>query len=147
MPIVLSDNQLQINYNATSLPNAGVRVFNLGSTIPGNNIYTNIIKFTHNGVAGTGLSIKWYFGAGRQSGTLAENWWKITYGLFVSTTTGWSENGFGHLYWEGNAIVNNGFSNSGNQLGLQVQQGDTGAYVESYVEVYSSFWDRITISY
>ena len=147
MPIILSDNQLQINYNAGSTPNAGVRVFALGTAVPGTNANTAVLKFTHNGTAGSGVSLRWYFGAGRQSGTFAENWWQSRIGIFVSTTTTWTETYTQNWYSEGNGIINTSFLISGTILQLNVTQSDTGAWVESYVEAYSSMWDRITIGY
>ena len=90
MPTVLSTNGLHINMSGGSLPNAGTRIFLVGKAVPGTSTWTTIIKFTHNGTAGTGLSMRWYMGAGRQSGTIAENWWVAGIGMFVSTATTWT---------------------------------------------------------
>lgn len=149
MPIVLSTNQVQINMNGSSLPNAGVRIFNLGTAIPGTSTLTTFISFTHNGTAGTGISMRWYFGAGRQSGTIAENFWVYSYAAHLSTATTWTLNfGTTGLYSEGNGIISGyGFYITGTKLYLAAQQIDTGAWLESYVEAYSSNWDRITVAY
>ena len=148
MPTILSTDQLQINMNGASLPNARTRIFCLGTAVPGTSTWTTIIKFTHNGTAGTGLSMRWYMGAGRQSGTIAENWWVAGIGMYASTATTWTAT-YENWPWysEGNGIIAYGNEINGTYVQVRAFQGDTGAWVETYVEAYSSNWDRITVSY
>jgi hypothetical protein len=149
MPIILSGNGVQLNYNAGSTPNAGVRLFCIGDAVPGTNTFQNIIRFTNSGGASNfGISLRWYIGAGRQSGTFAENWWTCYYAGFNSNGTTWTQNfNSGRWYFEGNGITSEQVITSGNYIQCQVSQSDTGAYVESYLEVYCSRWDQITVSY
>lgn len=148
MATILGANGIQLNYNAGSTPNAGTRIFLVGKAVPGTNVATTIIRFTNSGGASNfSLYMRINIGAGRQSGTFAENWWIVKYAGYASTGTGWTQNFATDWVWDGNAIIGSGFSNSGTYVEFQATQGDTGAYVEGYVEVQCNRWDQITVSY
>lgn len=150
MPTVLSNNQLQINYNAASLSNAGVRIFCLGTAIAGNGTWQTIIRFTPIGSSNSyGLSFKFFSGAGRQSGTIAENWYVAGYfGVSINATS--TGNSFNNNTWisEGNAITAVQTNNSGT-FGELRAFGYSGSpcWVETYVEAYCTKWNEISISY
>jgi hypothetical protein len=149
MATILGVNGVQLNYNAGSIPNAGVRIFCIGTSVPGTSTYIKVIRFTNSGGASNfGMSLRWYMGAGRQSGTFAEDWWTCYYAGYNSNGTSWTENfNSGRWYYDGNGITGEQVTNSGNYIECQVSQSDTGAYVESYVEAYCSKWDQITVTY
>lgn len=150
MATILSTNGIQLNYNAGSTPNAGVRIFQLGTSVPGTSTWTKVIGFTNTGGASNfGLHIRWYMGAGRQSGTFAENWWTCHYASYNSVGTSWTETNYAiRWHYEGNGITSERFvAATLTSIECQVFQSDTGAYVESYIEVYCGKWDQITVSY
>lgn len=148
MAIIQGVNGILINQAGSAT--AGTKILSFGKAVPGTNTYTTLLNFTLIGGAASnfGLSIRFYAGADRQSGTIAENWWYCQFGLFNSNGTNWTEN-FNLTPWysEGNGIIGYRFNNFGTSVSLEAIQSDTGAYVSGYCEVQCGKWDQVTISY
>ena len=149
MAIIQGVNGIHMNINSNV--NAGSRILSFGKAVPGTNTWTTVIKFTLIGGAASnfGISFRYYAGADRQSGTIAENFWYSQLGIYTSNGTNWTET-YNATPWygpEGNGIISYRINNFGTSVTIEAIQSDTGAYVSGYCEVECGKWDQLTISY
>jgi hypothetical protein len=137
--------------NQTGSATAGSKILSFGKAVPGTSTWTTLISFTLIGGAASnfGISFRYYAGAQRQSGTIAENFWYSQFGMYTSNGTNWTET-YNSTPWypvDGNGIIAYRMINFGTSVTIEALQSDTGAYVNGYCEVQCGKWDQLTISY